>query len=138
MVDVHSPSEIECSIEIILVPRVHLNNINSFPNSSTNGIYLDDGALDLSDEIHPGRRIHFFVLRTTFMGRVLFRFKNEKFRSIAVESRTMQLQSDIVRRNRLIQEHTRPLFWRPTSDVQIRVHRREVSEWSIFSVSLLN
>ena len=53
MVDVHAPSEINCSIEIVFVPRMHLNNFHVIPQATLE-FYLNDCALDLCDKIHPG------------------------------------------------------------------------------------
>ena len=51
MVDIHAPSEINCSIEIVFVPRMHLNNFHVIPQATLE-FYLNDCALHLCDEIH--------------------------------------------------------------------------------------
>ena len=62
---------------------------------------------------------------------------NEKLGNVAVKSWKAQIQSDIVRGNRLIQDHASAVFLRPTGDVQKRVLRRAVSEGLISSVAIL-
>ena len=86
--------------------------------------YLNDCALHLCDEIHHEGWIDSFVLAFSS-------FMNEKLGNVAVESWKAQIQSDIVRGNRLIQDHASAVFLRPTGDVQKRVLRRPGSEGQI-------